>query len=214
MKVVQHRDALSVGMLVHDAYWLVHFDVSGALKSSMRAADRIVAASVLAELIDIGQIAVEADHVILQETAPIADRLLASVHRQLAEDSALHPVDVIDGLVPGVRERVADHLVASKRAIRRRSGWRQVAVRREGDLAPAAVEADLVDSVVQGRRLTDGQWLLATLLHHAGGDGFLLNTLPSGMVARALAGETVATRRYRHLVNAAVSSLRAISVSA
>ena len=215
--------AESSGALAHDAYWLVHHDVTGALKGSRRAADRIVAASILAELLELRAIEVEPDRVVVRERVSVVDdRLLASVRDQLLEAPRLSPVDVIDALAWDIRGRVAERLVTSGLAVKRRSGFRQVTVRREGDLAPASVEADLINSVVSGHPLTDQQWFLLTLLHHAGGAGFLLTSFSPviarrafapDMVKRAFTHEDTAAAQYGCLAEAAYISLRLIAAA-
>ena len=211
------------GALAHDAYWLVHHDVTGALKGSRRAADRIIAASILAELLEIRAIEVEPDRVVVREHVSVAgDRLLASVRDQLLEAPGLSLVDVIDALASDVRGRVAERLVASGLAVKRRSGFRRVTVRREGDLAPASVEADLINSVVSGHRLTDQQRFLLALLRHASGAGFLHTTFSPIMAKRAFAPDTIqravtheqaAAAQYGYLAEAACISLRLIAAA-
>jgi hypothetical protein len=57
-------------MLANRAYWLVHHDVTGGLQTSKRAADRVIAAAMLAELIGQGAIGVESDRVQVYTPAP------------------------------------------------------------------------------------------------------------------------------------------------
>ena len=209
--------------MAHDAYWLVHHDVTGALKGSRRAADRIIAASILAELLELRAIEVQPDRVVVRERVSVADdRLLASVRDQLLEAPRLSPVDVIDALASDIRGRVAERLVTSGLAVKRRSGFRQVTVRREGDLVPASVEADLINSVVSGHRLTNQQWFLLGLLRQAGGAGFLHATFSPtmskrafapDMVKRAFTDEPAVAAQYGYLAEAAHISLRLIAAA-
>ncbi|UQU67418.1 GPP34 family phosphoprotein [Couchioplanes caeruleus] len=215
--------AESLGALAHDAYWLVHHDVTGALKGSRRAADRIIAASTLAELLELDAIKVEPDRVVANKGRSVADdRLLAAVRDQLLEAPRLSPVDVIDALASDIRGRVAERLITSGLAVTRRSGFRRVTVRREGDLAPASVEADLINSVVSGHRLTNHQRFLLTLLHHASGAGFLHTTFTPIMskqvftpdlIERAFTHEQAAAAQYGCLAEAACISLRLIAAA-
>ena len=195
-------------MLADAAYWLMHDDVNGSLQTSKRAADTVIAAAVLAELIDAGALRLGFEQVLVH-TAPSLDDLGQAVLAQIVAVPELSPAEVLDGLAPGVRKRVADRLVESGQADWARSGlFRRVAVARAGDLGPAWVRTDLSTRVERNRGLSEPERFLLRLLQHSTMAGNPLAGIDARWVQQVLWPTERAVDPYHHLLEIATVALR------
>ena len=182
------RDAAAGSALANRAYWLVQDDWSGDLRTSVRAADVIVAAALLAELIDATAIDVPDGAVQVYTPMPPLDHLGSEVAMQLAAEPGISAADAIDGLAPTVRGRVAARLIGSGAAVRRRVGWRrrEIAVARAGDTGPAWVRAGLAMAVERGLPLSEADCVLLQLVRYSSVAGNPLTAAPPERMADAL----------------------------
>jgi hypothetical protein len=216
MAVIDVGQYEAVGAHLADrAYWLVHDDWRGDLRTSPRAADVIVAAALLAELIDAEVIDVRDGVVRVFTSTPPLDDLESEVLAQLAAEPGITAADAIDGLAAAVRHRVAARLIRFGAANVRRVGWRRrrLAVARAGDSGPAWVRAGLATAVERGLPLSEADRVLLQLVRHSSMAGNPLTAAPPECMAAALRQLDRGTGRYAELVRAATDALRAAAVA-
>jgi hypothetical protein len=203
--------------LANRAYWLVHDDWRGDLRTSARAADVIVAAALLAELIGAEAIDVRDGVLRVFTPTPPLDELQSEVLTQLVAEPGISAAEVIDGLAPTIRDRVAARLIRSGEANVRRVGWRRrrrrIAVARAGDSGPAWVRAGLATAVERGLPLSEADRVLLQLVRHSSMAGNPLTAAPPDRMAAALRQLDRGTGRYAELVLAATNALRAAAVT-
>lgn len=215
-----HSDAREPLVLMTDAaYWLVHHDVTGVCQTSGRAAGRMVAAGMLAELVDFSTISVNRDRVSLLTPArgrqrPGLDSLGVAVLGQIAAAPGLAPLEVIDGLAPSIRKRVAQRLIDAGRADRRRIRlFEQVAVAKAGDTAPAWVRGNLANKVDRGMALTAQECFLLRLVQFSSMTGNPFTEACSQNVGHALWQMGQIDRRYTDLLETATAALLSTAVA-
>ena len=169
--------------LADQAYWLVQDDWTAELRTSQRAADVIVAAAVLADLVGARAIAVYAEAVRVASTLPALDELGCDVVAQIVAEPGIRCAEVIDGLAPTIRGRVARRMIRAGDADARRVGWRRRrwAVARSRDNSPAWVRANLVLKHERGLVLSVPERVLVRLVAHSSMAGNpLSDRLPGG----------------------------------
>jgi hypothetical protein len=216
MAVIDVGRSETVGARLADrAYWLVHDDWSGALRTSARAADVIVAAALLAELISADGIDVRNGAVRVFTPIPPLDDLGFEVVTQLAADPGITAVEAIDGLAPGVRDRVAVRLIRSGAADTRLVGWRRrrLAVARHGDTQPAWVRAGLATAIERDLPLSATDRVLLHLVRYSSVAGNPLTAAPPDRMAAVLHQLDRDTTRYSQLLQAATNALRTAAVA-
>jgi hypothetical protein len=202
--------------LADRAYWLVHDDWRGDLRTSARAADVMVAAALLAELIGAEAIDVRGGVVRVFTPTPLLDGLGSEVVAQLVAGPGISAGEAIDGLAPMVRDRVAARLIRCGAAEARRVGWRRrrLAVARVGDSGPAWVRAGLATAVERGLFLSEADRVLLQLVRYSSMAGNPLTAAPPDRMAAVLRElDRGCTSRYGELVQAATDALRAAAVA-
>jgi hypothetical protein len=209
-----HRLAGGMG-LASQMYWLIQDDWNGGLRTSRRAADVMVAAAVLAELVGQSAITVERSRLVVLAPIPRLDELGFEVVAQIAAEPGLTPLETIDGLAPSIRDRVARRLIKTGGADQRRVGLRRrrVAVARDGDIGPAWVHANLVNKVDRGLPLTEDEGFLLHLVRHSSTTGNPLAGIPPGRVTYALRQVDGSGGVYRELLRAATDAIRTTAVA-
>lgn len=197
------------------AYWLVQDDWNGGLRTAARAADVVVAAAVVAELVSLGAVELLPDRVFALQRSPGLDDLEAEVVAQIGAEPGVTVEEVIDGLAPSIRERVARRLIKSGAADERRVGWRRrrVAVAHDGDVGPAWVRASLATKLRRGLLLDEEEWVLLQLVRHSSMIGNPLAGIPAARAEQALQHRDLLIGRYEVLLRAAADAIRAAAVA-
>ena len=173
----------------------------------------------LAELVDFSTISVNRDRVSLLTPArgrqrPGLDSLGVAVLGQIAAAPGLAPLEVIDGLAPSIRKRVAQRLIDAGRADRRRIRlFEQVAVAKAGDTAPAWVRGNLANKVDRGMALTAQECFLLRLVQFSSMTGNPFTEACSQNVGHALWQMGQIDRRYTDLLETATAALLSTAVA-
>ena len=209
------RGTAGVLRLADRAYWLLHDDWSGDLRTSARAADVIVAAALLAELILADGIDVRDGGVRVFTPPPPLDQLGSEVAAQLTAEPGITVAEAIDGLAPTIRDRVAARLIRSGAADARRVGWRRrrLAVARRGDTGPAWVRAGLATAVERGLPLSEADRVLLQLVRHSSVAGNPLTGAPPDRLSALLRELDRGTPAFGGLAQAATDALRTAAVA-
>ena len=202
--------------LADQAYWLVQDDWTAELRTSQRAADVIVAAAVLADLVGARAIAVYAEAVRVASTLPALDELGCDVVAQIVAEPGIRCAEVIDGLAPTIRGRVARRMIRACDADARRVGWRRRrwAVARSRDNSPAWVRANLVLKLERGLDLSVPERVLVRLVAHSSMAGNPLSDLPPGRAAAVLSrARDPELLVYQPLLDAATDAIRLAAIA-
>lgn len=158
-------------MLANEAYWLTHHDWTGEPFTSERIAGVMVAAAVLADLMEAGAVGITGGEVVATLPAPKPlDSLGAEVVRQVSAEEKRYLVEKwLEFLGLDVCRRVAGRMVAEGRARVEKVGWRRqsAVVAADRDLGAAWVRAGLAKAVSEHLRLTEEQAFLLRLVQYS-----------------------------------------------
>ena len=157
--------------LANDAYWLTHNDWTGEPFTSERVAGVMVAAAVLADLLEAGAVGIIGGEVvaILPPPKPL-DSVDTKVVSQVAEEKERYPVEKwLEFLGSDVCRQVAERMVAEGRARVEKVGWRRQSafVAAERDLGAAWVRAGLARAVSEHLHFTEEQAFLLRLIQYS-----------------------------------------------
>jgi hypothetical protein len=154
-------------LLAGDAYWMVHNDWTGRLRTSARAAGLVVGTAVLGQLIADGVISTYRGDVYLAEGHPVpAEALAREVYAQIVGEPKHYPVgDWLEFLAPEICDRVGWRMVEAGTAwtetigvVRRRRLFRPTDAQRA-----AWVYAALVTGIRNGQRFEQSQLFMLRL---------------------------------------------------
>lgn len=189
------------------AYWLVHDDLTGALRTTPQVADLTVAAAVFAELILVEALTCHRNAFVIQAGPRLVDALGQKLLAALARRSGPLPAALND-LAADLRPQVRQRLLNAGLAEQRRTGWlrRSTVVAPDRYAGPAAVRASLARRVASGPRFPIDDLVLLHLLHQCHRAG----TAPSNIPAQVLEAELHETSDldpYRDLLRVAARAI-------
>ena len=204
-------------MLANDVYWLTHDDWSGEPFTSERVAGVMVAAAVLADLVEAGAVGVINGEVVVTLPPPKPlDSLSVKVTRQISGEEKRYPVEKwLEFLGTDMCRRVAERMVADGLARVEKVGWRRqsAVVAAERDLRAAWVRAGLAKDLADGSRLTDEQYFLLRLAQHSSVSKQVFTDVPPEVMERAYAEAAYELPHLQDLLDAAVNTILAAALT-
>ncbi|MEV7628787.1 GPP34 family phosphoprotein [Actinoplanes sp. NPDC089786] len=185
------------------AYWLVHDDLTGALRTSPRVADLTVAAAVFAELICVEALTCHRDSFVIEARPRLVDALGQKLLAAVARRSGPLPA-VINDLAAGLRLQVRQRLLDAGLAEHRRMGWlrRSTVVAPDRYAGPAGAAANLARRVASGPPFPVDDLVLLHLLQQCHTAGNAPSSIPAQVLTAEL-HETSDIDPYRALLRAA-----------
>jgi hypothetical protein len=203
--------------LANDAYWLTHHDWTGEPFTSEQVAGVMVAAAVLADLMEAGAVGIIGGEVVAVQPSP---KQLDSVGRkvvdQIAAEPKRHPVEQwLEFLGLDVCQQVAARMVADGVAKMERSGWRRqpACVAADRDLGAAWVRAGLARAVSEHLQLSEEQAFLLRLVQYSSLNPQIFAEVHPKSVEDAYAWAASALPELDELLNAATQTILAAALA-